>query len=100
MTIKDCEVSTFTVKGPGGSGKDTSQTGVLIRHLPSGAAGRGTETRSYDKNRRSAWIKLANSKEFKAWHKLECARRLGQVDEVEKLVNDLLADKNLKIEYF
>ena len=100
VTIKDCEVSTFTVKGPGGSGKDTSQTGVLIRHLPSGAHGRGTETRSYDKNRRSAWIKLANSKEFKAWHKMECARRLGQEEEINRKLDELLLDKNLKIEYY
>jgi hypothetical protein len=32
VTIKDCEVQTFTVKGPGGGGKDTSQTGVRVIH--------------------------------------------------------------------
>lgn len=32
ITIKDCDVGTFTVKGPGGGGKDTSQTGVRVTH--------------------------------------------------------------------
>lgn len=32
VTIKDCDVGTFTVKGPGGGGKDTSQTGVRVTH--------------------------------------------------------------------
>lgn len=32
VTLEDCEVQTFTVGGNGGSGKDTSQTGVRIIH--------------------------------------------------------------------
>lgn len=42
---------------------------------------------------------MAESKEFKAWHKLECARRLGQAAEIEKIISEQLLDKNLKIEY-
>jgi hypothetical protein len=42
---------------------------------------------------------MANSKEFKAWHKLECAKRLGQAGEIEKLLNESMSDENLKIEY-
>lgn len=32
VTIADCDVKTFTVKGPGGGGKDTSQTGIRVTH--------------------------------------------------------------------
>lgn len=32
VTIADCEVGTFTVKGPGGGGKDTSRTGIRVTH--------------------------------------------------------------------
>ncbi len=32
VTIKDCDVDTFTVSGNGGAGKDTSQTGVRVTH--------------------------------------------------------------------
>jgi hypothetical protein len=73
---------------------------VLELHTAfSGAVGKGTETRSYQQNRKKAFVNMANSKEFKAWHKLECARRLGQTEEIEKLLNESMSDKNLKIEY-
>lgn len=32
VTMKDCDLQTFTVGGPGGGGKDTSSTGVRIVH--------------------------------------------------------------------
>jgi hypothetical protein len=55
--------------------------------------------RSFQQNRKIAWKRMAESKEFKAWHKLECARRLGQTQEIEKLLNESMSDDNLKIEY-
>ena len=68
--------------------------------LFSGAEGRGTETRSYQQNRKSAFNKLVRSEKFQKWHKAECARRLGQSQELEKTLDDLLLDKHLKIEYY
>lgn len=65
----------------------------------SGAVGKSTDTRSFQKNRKIAFKRMAESKEFKAWHKLECAKRLGQTIEIEKLLNESMSDKNLKIEY-
>lgn len=32
VTVEDCDVQTFTVGGNGGSGKDTSNTGVRVTH--------------------------------------------------------------------
>lgn len=100
ITIKDCEVQTFRVGGAGGGGKDTCDSGVRIVHKASGASGRAVETRSQSKNKQLAWKRMAESKEFKAWHKLECARRLGQESEIQKLLDEKLLDKNLKIEYY
>ena len=71
-------MQTFTVPGAGGGGKDTSRTGVRLIHKASGAVGTGRETRSVTQNRRAAFITLANSDKFKAWHKIECAKRLKQ----------------------
>lgn len=65
----------------------------------SGAVGKGTETRSYQQNRKAAFKRMAESKEFKAWHKLECARRLGQLESIEDAVDLAMLDPNLKIEY-
>lgn len=69
VTIKDCRVDTFTVGGHGGSGKDTSNTGVRITHPPSGAVGTSTETRSQLHNKQTAFRRMAESKEFQAWTK-------------------------------
>lgn len=100
VTIKDCDVQTFTVGGNGGSGKDTANTGVRVVHRASGAAGRAVDTRSQKKNKQLAFKRMAESKEFKAWHKLECAKRLGQIEEINKTVNEQLLDKDIKIEYY
>ena len=93
-------MQTFTVGGNGGSGKDTSSTGVRVVHKASGAVGQGTETRSQLKNKQLAFGRMARSKEFAAWQKLECARRLGQIASVEKAVDELMLDKHIKIEYY
>lgn len=86
VTMKDLEMQTFRVGGAGGGGKDTSSSGVRLIHPPSGAVGEGREHRSVTINRRDAFLRLANSEKFKAWHKLECARRMGGAVEAEAQV--------------
>ena len=80
--MKDLEMQTFSVGGPGGGGKDTSNSGVRLIHRPSGARGEGRETRSSTQNKRAAFMHLIETKEFKAWHKAECARLMGWEPEV------------------
>jgi protein subunit release factor A len=99
VTIKDCDVESFTVGGAGGGGKDTANTGCRITHRASGAQGKATDTRSWQKNRILAFGRMARSKVFQDWHKIECARRLGQAVSIENTLDDLMLDKNLKIEY-
>lgn len=43
---------------------------------------------------------MAKTKEFEIWHKLECARRLGQAKEIEEIIDAQMLDKNIKIEYY
>lgn len=100
VTIKDCDTEAFTVGGNGGGGKDTSNTGCRVIHRASGAVGKSTDTRSWQKNRQIAFGRMARTKEFETWHKIECAKRLGQVAEIEKTLDEKLLDKNLKIEYY
>ena len=78
VTAKDFEIQTFTVGGHGGGGKDTSNSGVRLIHRDSGAVGEGREHRSNTQNRKSAFLKLVETKKFKDWHKTETARRMGQ----------------------
>ena len=77
VTKKDFELQTFTVHGHGGGGKDTSNNGVRLIHRASGARGEGRDHRSMTRNREDAFRRLVNTKEFKNWHRIECARRRG-----------------------
>lgn len=100
VTIKDCEVSTFTVGGHGGSGKDTSNTGVLVVHPESGARGRATESRSQLENKRTAFGRMARSKEFTSWVKLVSSHDTKHREMVEKQVEEAMKPENLRIEYY
>ena len=109
VTMKDLEMQTFSVGGHGGGGKDTSNSGVRLIHKASGAVGEGREHRDNTRNRRSAFEKLVETKAFKNWHKIECARRLGkpvsetpeQVRErVDRMVDEGLRDGTIKVEEF
>lgn len=99
LTAKDFEMQTFTVSGHGGGGKDTSNTGVRFIHRPSGAVGEGREERSQLANKKRAFTRMANSKEFNVWLKLEIARAMGKTihksekqlkEEVEQRVRELM----------
>jgi protein subunit release factor B len=96
--IADCIVQTFTVGGPGGGGKDTSNTGVRIIHSPSNASGRATETRSQTTNKQRAFQRMASSPEFISWCKREAARLQGKPS-IEERVEASLTEDKLKIEY-
>lgn len=98
VTIADCKVETFTVGGHGGSGKDTSNTGVRITHPPSGAVGTGKDERSQLANKRNAFRRMAQSDAFKKWVKLEAARRDGQKS-IEEQVEEAMAEHNLRVEF-
>lgn len=95
--MKNIDIDTFTVKGHGGGGKDTSNTGVRLTHRESGATGKGTETRNQTRNKVIAFQKLIASDKFKSWHRLEIARRSGQAA-LEEIVDNMMSLYNLKIE--
>lgn len=97
VSIKDCRVDTFTVGGHGGSGKDTSNTGVRVLHPPSGAEGKATESRSQLCNKRTAFARMAESKPFRAWVNQKAAE-LSTGKTVDELVTEAMEPKNLKVE--
>lgn len=100
VTAKDFDIQTFSVGGHGGGGKDTSNSGVRLIHRASGAVGEGREHRSNTQNRISAFRKLIETKRFKDWHRIECARRMGRpVPETEEQIRarvDRMVDEGLK----
>ena len=97
ITPKHCELQTFTVHGPGGGGKDTSNTGVRWIHHPSGAVGEAGEERSQPQNKIAAWKRMANHPKMTAWLKRKAAEMSGQPS-IEELVEAEMHPSKLRIE--
>ncbi len=97
VTIKDCEVQTFRSGGKGGQNQNKRDTGVRVIHHPSRARGESREERSQLQNKRSAFVRMAESKEFRAWVRLRHAQIAG---DVERAVQDAMRPENLLIETF
>lgn len=51
-------------------------------------------------NKKIAFQRLVNTDRFKQWHKIETARHLGLLVDVEKQVDEWMKEENLKIEYY
>jgi protein subunit release factor B len=73
VSIKDCEVETFRSGGKGGQNQNKRDTGVRIRHRPSGAVGESREERSQLENKRRAFRRMVQSPEFERWRKRTAA---------------------------
>jgi protein subunit release factor A len=99
LSAKDFKFETFCTGGNGGQHKNAKQNGVRCIHPASGARAEHRDGRDQFRNKREAFRKMAETKEFKAWHKVECMRRLGQLKEVEKAVDAAMSPENIKIEY-
>lgn len=98
LTKKDFKVEYFCAGGHGGQNMQKNATACRITHPESGAAGISRDERSQLQNKKKAFRRMVETKEFKAWHKLECARRLGQTVDIESWVNDQMRPENLLIE--
>lgn len=96
VTSKDCTFQTFCVSGPGGGGKDTSNTGCRWIHPPSGAVGEGREERRQDANKRKAWERMANHPKMERWLKIEAAKRMGKSPEIDPKEIMRLVDQQIE----
>lgn len=96
VTKDDCEWSYTKGTGAGGQKRNKTSSAVHCFHRPSGAHGYSEESRSQLDNKRTAFLKMAESSEFKKWHKIETMRRNGQMLEVDQTVAREM--KNVKVE--
>lgn len=98
VTKDDFELQTFRAGGKGGQAQNKKSTGVRLIHKASGARGEARDQRSFDQNRKNAFLRLVETKEFKIWHKIETARRLGQYEAIDRYILNALKPENLLIE--
>lgn len=111
VTLKDCDVQTFRSGGPGGQNQNKRDTGVRVIHRESGARGESREQRSQLQNKRQAFIRMTETKEFKLWlkratgqmdmHRAEDLRAQALLEErVSRTVARDMAEDNLRLEYY
>jgi protein subunit release factor B len=99
LTKRNFEWDYVRGSGKGGQKKNKTSSAVRCRHPISGAIGYAQDTRSQSENRRLAFRRCCETKEFQNWIKLESARVSGDLVEIErKIENDINDSTKTKIE--
>lgn len=94
VSIHDCTVQTFRSGGSGGQNQNKRDTGVRVIHQPSGARGESREERSQAQNKRTAFLRMANSAQFRGWLALATSDQKATAAKVEAD----MAPENLRVE--
>lgn len=109
VTKKDLVRQTFRSGGKGGQNQNKVESGVRFIHPPSGAVGEARDSRNQWQNEKAAFSRLVDRPAFKSWHKIECARRLGQsvpetkeqiMARVDAMIEQGLRDGSISIEVY
>jgi len=99
ITKKDFRVDTFRSGGKGGQKQNKTESGVRITHIDSGAVGESREERSQFQNKKIAFRRLTESDRFKIWHRIKTNEFLFNLQNIDKAVDEMMDEKNIKIEY-
>ena len=98
VTAKDCDWSYTKGTGAGGQKRNKTSSAVHCHHRPSGAYGYSEASRSQHDNKREAFVKMANTKEFQQWNRLEAMRRMGVLADIDsKIDREMLVNTKLEI---
>jgi len=98
ITKKDCRFDYYKGSGKGGQKRNKTSNCCRCTHVPSGAQATAEDGRSKDHNTRLAFKKMAESKKFQKWAKLEAFRKMGVIAEIEQKIEAEIRD-NIKVEY-
>jgi len=101
VSVKDCEVQAFKGSGPGGQKRNKTASAIRVIHHQSGAIGQASDAREQHLNKRNAFLRMIETKEFKSWHKVTVAKLCGILpkESLEEQVDKMMSEENLKIEY-
>jgi protein subunit release factor B len=98
VTADDCRFDYYRGSGAGGQKRNKTSSAVRCTHLASGAVGQAEDHRSQHENKRLAFIRMAETRKFKGWHRTEIARLTGELAEIETRVDTAMRDHNLLVE--
>ena len=97
LTKKDFRFDTFCTGGKGGQNQNKREMGVRITHKVTGIGYECREERSQIQNKKKAFAKLCNDKQFRLWLKHKSLKVVGQKS-IAEVVEESIDTKNLKIE--
>lgn len=98
VTRTDCRWEFMRGSGKGGQNRNKLSTACRCTHEASGAVGYAEDSRSQIDNRRAAFRRMAATKEFQAWQRMEAARRMGTLAAVEDEVARQMQPGRLRVE--
>ncbi len=97
VTRKDLDIEAFKGSGNGGQNRNVRQTACRIRHRQSGTVVEAQEHRTFDHNRKAAFLRLTAHPKFRSWMAIKTAEMQG-VKSVDQRVDEAMCLQNLKIE--
>lgn len=98
VTAKDCRFDFYRGTGKGGQKRNKTSSACRCTHIASGAVGQSEESRSQHKNKELAFSRMAETKKFKDWHKIEVAKVTGKIKEINDSVDLLMDESLIKVE--
>ena len=98
VTSKDCKWEFLRGSGKGGQNRNKVSTACRCTHKASGAVGYAEDSRSQLTNRRAAFKRMAATETFRKWQRLEAARRMGKLVEVDEAVDRQMLPSRIRIE--
>lgn len=99
VTASDCDWSYTRGSGKGGQKRNKTSSHCRCTHRDSGAVGQSDDTRSQHQNKRIAFQRMAESDEFKTWHKIEVAKATGLEGQIKERVENQMKSQFLKVEF-
>lgn len=94
----DFVVQPFKGSGKGGQKRNKTMSACRIVHPASNTVSECQEERSFEQNKKKAFLRLVEKPQFKQWLKLECARKRGLFATIDEEVSKTMKDENLLIE--
>lgn len=80
ITAKDCEFKAKRGSGNGGQKRNKTSNAIQCTHVASGATGEAEDSKSQKINKRNAFQRMTETKEFKGWLELKIQAGLGNVE--------------------
>lgn len=94
----DFVVQPFKGSGKGGQKRNKTMSACRIKHPASGAVSECQEERSFEQNKKKAFVRLVHSDKFQYWLKIAIAEKMGTVAKIDDEANKEMQPKNIKTE--